>query len=660
MLSLPQSGDRPKPGQGKAAGRNADRSELYRLALEATDSGIWDLDVASNRCYFSPYCYEMLGYRQGVDECGTRDWLNLAHPEDVESICSAIKDCIDGSAQSLRLDFRVKTKEGKWRWLLCKGKAVSRDGQGKAQRVVGTVVDVSHTRMIEQMLRLEHDLLDLITATSPVGIMLVETDGHIAFLNPRVEEILGLPKNKIVLRGYDSPVWRIRADPRAGREHRDLSLQEVLSSGHPVRNACFALDRDDGERVVLSINAAFFYDPAGQPGGTVVVMEDVTEQRKHDQELAESDRLLREAQRIAQLGTYVLDLGRDRWNCSSKLVEILGLGEDYPLTLLGHFELVHPDFKRQFIDGYLASIGRPGPFEMEYKVLRVSDGEERWVAECCEACRDASGRPDRVIGTIQDITERRAAEEAIRSLNEELDRRVMERTSQLAAAKKEIESFSYSVSHDLRAPLRHINSYSAILVEEHAHVLPAEARGYLERICSASRRMGDLIDDLLTLTRVGRANMKRVTFDISNMASQVAQMLKEADPDRKAEFVIQQGLTAYGDSALVRLVLENLLGNAMKYAGQQRTARIEFGQTGSDRVNPTFFVRDDGVGFDMEYAENMFHPFQRLHGSEFEGTGIGLATVKRIIERHGGSIRAEGKVNEGATFYFRLSSVSRP
>ena len=167
-----------------------------------------------------------------------------------------------------------------------------------------------------------------------------------------------------------------------------------------------------------------------------------------------------------------------------------------------------------------------------------------------------------------------------------------------------------------------------------------EARDYLERICSASARMGNLIDDLLTLTRVGRTNMKRETFDISHLATQVAQMLREAEHGCTANFIIQEGLTAYGDSTLVRLVLENLLGNAMKYAGRHRSARIEFGQTNDDSGKPSFFVRDDGVGFDMAYADNMFHPFQRLHGSEFEGTGIGLATVKRIIERHGGIVWA--------------------
>ncbi|OGU07354.1 MAG: hypothetical protein A2075_13905 [Geobacteraceae bacterium GWC2_58_44] len=622
--------------------------------MEAADTGLWDLDVDTGNCYFSPYCFQMLGYQADELRSYPDDWLDIVHPEDVESVRRIKRECIDGSTPKFRLEFRAKTREGKWRWLLCKGKSASSDPCGKALRIVGTLVDISQPKMIEQMLRMEHNLLNLITTTSPAGILVVESDGHVAFANPRAEQILGLSKLEIMRRGYDSPVWQITTHARRRFPEPELPLRDVLQAGQTLHNICFMVSRPDGERALLSINAAPFLDMTGEVGGTVVVLEDVTEQKQHEKVLAESDRLLRETQRIAQLGSYVLDLVDDRWSCSSKLLDILGIDDSFPLNLRGHFEIVHPDFKKQFTASYLASITKLRQFEMEYKVRRYNDGEERWVAECCEMTLDETGNASRMIGTIQDITERKAAEEAIRNLNEELDRRVIERTSQLAAAKKEIESFSYSVSHDLRAPLRHINSYSAILVDDHASSLSPEARDYLERICTASSRMGNLIDDLLTLTRVGRTDMKREYFDISHMAAQVAEMLQEAEPDSGANFVIQDALVAYGDSILVRLVLENLLGNAMKYAGQRRSARIEFGQV-IEHGSPVFLVRDDGVGFDMTYADNLFRPFQRLHGAEFEGTGIGLATVKRIIERHGGSIWAEGKENEGATFYFRLT-----
>lgn len=628
------------------------REDRYWLATEAAETGIWDLNVATDECYFSRYCFATLG-EQYLDEMqGELDaMLSLIHPRDARTILRAKLACIDGTAQRLRVEFRAKGRDGQWRWLLCKGKAFSRDASGRARRIIGTVVDITETKRAEQNLRRDHDLLNLITTTSPVGILFTDGGGNVAFVNPRAEQMLGLSRDEIMRRGNDSPICLITTTP--GKPERELPLREVLETGHAL-HACFVVKRPDGERALLTIQTAPFLDAAGEVGGTVAILEDVTEQKQHEQNLADSDRLLRETQRIAQLGSYVLDLRNDSWSCSSKLLEILGIDESYPLNLRGHFDIVHPEYRKRFMASYQSAIKKASQFEMEYKIRRYDDGEERWVAECCELTRDETGSLNRMIGTIQDITERRDAEEAIRTLNEELDRRVIQRTSQLAAAKKEMESFSYSVSHDLRAPLRHINSYSAILVQEHGRKMSPQARDYLERICSASSRMGTLIDDLLRLTQVGKAEMKRELFDISDLAAQVAEMLRGTTPVDRAQFVIQPALSAHGDSTLVRLVMENLLGNSYKYSGQKDEARIEFGETTEDG-KAVFFVRDNGVGFDMAYAENMFQPFQRLHGAEFEGTGIGLATVKRIIERHGGNIWAEGKENEGATFYFSLS-----
>lgn len=628
--------------------------DRYRVATEAANAGIWDMDVAGNRCYFSPYCYEMLGYKPGQAQPRLEDWTNILHPDYMEAVRTLGDDCINGTVHKFELEFRLKTNEGKWRWFCCKGNAASRDASGKALRLAGTLIDINQAKMMEHLLRMEHELLNLITATSPVGIMFIEPDGNLAFANPRAETILGLSKREMMSRGDDSPIWSIVEHQKEAGSEKECSLGEVLKVGHCLLNACFDFNRPDGGSALLSISTAPFLDKQSKVSGTVVTLEDVTEQKRREQVMADNDRLLRETQRIAQLGSYVLDLARDRWNCSSKLEEILGMDDAFPRTLRGHIEVVHEEFQELFTESYTGAVTHGRPFEMEYKIKRCSDGAERWVAECCELSSDEAGRRLRMIGTIKDITERKAAEEAIRNLNDELDRRVIERTSQLAAAKQEIESFSYSVSHDLRAPLRHINSYSSILVEEHGSSMSEEARYYLERICTASSLMGKQIDDLLTLTRVGRAVMKRQSFSISDMASEVVDMLRDGKSAPGTDFLVQQGLSAYGDSVLVRLVLQNLLGNSVKYASMKPSPRVEFGQSVISG-RQIFFVRDNGVGFDMAYINKLFQPFQRLHGSEFEGTGIGLATVRRIIERHGGSIWAEGKENEGAVFYFTLS-----
>ncbi|ACH39144.2 sensor histidine kinase, PAS, PAS, PAS and PAS domain-containing [Citrifermentans bemidjiense Bem] len=628
--------------------------ERHRKAVEAVSAGIWDLDVATSTCFFSPFCYEMLGYRPGQSPVKLEDWSCILHPAQLEAARALKERCVEGAVENFEFEFRLKTNEGKWRWFRCEGKAAGRDASGRAIRLAGILCDINQGKMMEHLLRMEHDLLNLITATSPVGIMFIEPGGKVAFANPRAELILGQSKQEMAARNDGSPVWGITREQSQGSVAPDLSLGELLRAGDTLSNACFRFLRPDGVAALLSISTAPFLDQASKVSGTVVTLEDVSEQKQREQVMADNDRLLRETQRIAQLGSYVLDLAGDRWNCSSKLEEILGMDRTFPRTLQGHFEMVHDEYRQLFKERYLAAIGDGRPFEMEYPIRRQSDGVERWVTECCELSGVAAGKQQRMIGTIKDITERKEAEEAIRKLNDELDRRVIERTSQLAVAKQEIESFSYSVSHDLRAPLRHINSYSSILIEEHGHALPEEAHYYLERISTASSRMGKQIDDLLTLTRVGRTLMKRQTFDISLLAAEVADMLAGEEGSQPVEFLIQRGLTAFGDSVLVRLVLQNLLGNSMKYASRVPRPVIEFGQI-QGRGRQTFFVKDNGVGFDMAYVDKLFQPFQRLHGSEFEGTGIGLATVRRIIDRHGGSIWAEGMENRGATFYFTLS-----
>ncbi len=236
----------------------------------------------------------------------------------------------------------------------------------------------------------------------------------------------------------------------------------------------------------------------------------------------------------------------------------------------------------------------------------------------------------------------------------ELARVRREWANELERANKELEAFSYSVSHDLRAPLRHVDGFSQILLEDYAEKLDEPGRRYLQQVREASQQMAQLIDDLLNLSRVTRTELRREVVDLSRMAEQVVEGLTKTQPDRIVEFVIEKGLITEGDTRLLRVLLDNLLGNAWKYTGKRQKARIEFGRTMRDG-KPSFFVRDNGAGFDMAYVHKLFGVFQRLHGvSEFPGTGIGLATGQRIVHRHGGQVWAEGVVDQGATFYFTL------
>ncbi len=267
---------------------------------------------------------------------------------------------------------------------------------------------------------------------------------------------------------------------------------------------------------------------------------------------------------------------------------------------------------------------------------------------------------DKQIRLKNELARRKQVERALLKSQNELqmanvllEQRVKERTADLQASIIELESFSYSVSHDLRAPLRHINSFSTILAEEFADELPEAARLYLERIGKASTRMGALIDHLLQLSRVGRAELKLGPVDLSEMAQGIVSSLQETYPERCVQVAVDDDMTVLGDQELMTRLLENLLGNAWKYTSKKPLAHIEFGKTAL-AGQETFFVKDDGAGFDMAYKDNLFVAFQRLHSGEFEGDGIGLATAQRIVHRHGGHIWAGGGVDQGATFFFTL------
>lgn len=289
-------------------------------------------------------------------------------------------------------------------------------------------------------------------------------------------------------------------------------------------------------------------------------------------------------------------------------------------------------------------------------VVPLLQGTNLWGLLCIHQCRSPRQWQTSEIEFVQQI----AVHLGVALQQAELLTGLRKAVADLKAVNKELEAFSYSVSHDLRAPLRSIDGFSQALLEDYQEQLDAIGQDYLRRIRSATQRMGQLIDDLLALARVTRSELKLGNVDLSRLAHRICTELHQTQPDRQVEFVIQPGLVAQGDAYLVQVLLENLLNNAWKFTSKHHHARIEFGQTLHPR-GPVYFVRDDGAGFDMTYRDKLFSPFQRLHGmQEFPGNGIGLATVQRIVYRHRGQIWAEGAVEQGATFYFTLAADAEP
>lgn len=418
--------------------------------------------------------------------------------------------------------------------------------------------------------------------------------------------------------------------------------------------------RKDGRRLWCYGLSFPLKDHKGAVRGFVKLIRDDTERKKKDDLLREDEERLRLAAESTGLGTWDYDIARRTFLLSERASVLFGQAGSG-----GGFEqiirMVHPDDRERISRDFARAVaGRASEGQdMEYRIKTPEGpGPYRWVRTMARPYggAPASAAPRRILGTVIDITEERRMRAEERELNEELERKVRERTSQLQALNKELESFAYSASHDLRAPLRKISAFSEAILRSEDSVLGAADRAYFERIMAAAAKMHRLIDDMLSLMRVTRKPLERIDCDLTRIALEIVDALKKGDPGRKVEVVVAADVRAEGDGELLTIALRNLLDNAWKFTSQHAEARIEFGVKRTEGP-PVFFVKDDGAGFDMRFAHKLFGAFSRLHPEDqFAGTGVGLGIVERIVRRHRGRIWAESKVEEGAAFFFTLYS----
>ncbi|HET9122191.1 MAG TPA: ATP-binding protein, partial [Acidiferrobacteraceae bacterium] len=384
----------------------------------------------------------------------------------------------------------------------------------------------------------------------------------------------------------------------------------------------------------------------------LAIIQDLTERYAADERLAHQTAILRRQSELLHLAPALMRDLSDRITYWSHGVERLyGWREEDVLGRTSH-ELLATQFPQPLPD-IMQELRHRGHWEGEL-THRHRDGHRVTVMSYWALHRDTSGAPSAILELNNDITNLKRSQEQIRDLNATLEQRVQERTAQLEQVNQELEAFSYSVSHDLRGPLRGIDGFSQALLEDYGDSLNDEARHYLARMRQAAERMGQLIDALLKLARVTRAEMHHEQIDLAQLFHMIASDLRNQNPEHQAQFVAPARLPVQGDGALLRIVMENLLGNAWKFSARQPCSQIELGAT-QQALETVYFVRDNGVGFNMASADKLFGAFQRLHrASEFEGTGIGLVTVARIIHRHGGRVWAKSTPGQGATFYFTL------
>lgn len=512
----------------------------------------------------------------------------------------------------------------------------SKDGQPRS--ILESNRDISHRKEEEQKFR---SFLE----AAPDAVVIADEQGKMVLVNSQTEQMFGYPRGELLGQAVE---MLLPQDLRAGHFGHRAAYHE-----HPkVRSMGADLElhglRKGGAQFPVEISLS----PLKTKSGMLVSasVRDITERKRAEEALQQSDEKLRLLVRgVRDYAILMLDPEGHITTWNEGAERIKGYRPE---------EIIGQHFSKFYTPEDLAS-GKPewelkiatstGRFEEEGWRVR-KDGSLFFANVVITPLRDKGGRLRGFGKVTRDISARKMAEEELARQRNELG----QKNAQLQLANQELESFSYSVSHDLRSPLRTIDGFSHALLEDCGERLDEEGKSYLKRIRSATQRMGQLIDDLLSLSRLSRTPMHEQQLDLSALVNNIAAELQRADPERHVEVRVAAGMRASGDAGLLRIALENLLGNAWKFTSKKRDARIEFG-TETDEDGAAFFLRDDGAGFDPQYADRLFGAFQRLHAvSEFEGTGIGLATVQRIIHRHGGRIWAKSKPGQGATFYFTL------
>ncbi|MDP3626438.1 MAG: PAS domain S-box protein [Hydrogenophaga sp.] len=615
-----------------------------KQAQKMAQIGNWTLELTNGELHWSDEIFRIFEIDSAQFGASYELFLACVHPDERDEVDSAYWSSLE-TREPYAITHRLLFPDGRIKHVQehCE---TDYGPDGRALRSRGTVQDITAHVLTEQALRdseqrfrdLADNSADWIWTIDLNGFHTYSSPSTVAILGYRTEEFLKLDASTLVhpddLGLFGNTFSQARAQKTGWRnvvirwQHRDGSFRTMESSATPV------------------------LDSRGQLTGFQGVDRDITDRVQAQKALREGEERLRLALAAASQGLYDLDLTTGDAKVSPEYATMLGHD---PTTFLetnaAWRDRMHPDDQPAVYRAYQDYVaGRLPEYRVEFR-QRTRDGGWKWILSLGRIQeRAADGRPLRMMGTHTDIDAIKAAEAALWELNASLEARVAERTAELTAANHELETFAYAVSHDLRAPLRAMSGFSSALMEDHAASLPSEARAYLEQIVLAGRKMSDLVEGLLTLSRSTRGDLRMDRVDVSALAETHLAELAAAEPARRVLVEVEDGLAVRGDERMLSSVLSNLLDNAWKYTGATPQSKISVRACEVDGQHG-FCVSDNGAGFDMAHSARLFKAFQRLHRQdEFPGIGIGLATVQRIVQRHRGAITAHGVPGQGATF----------
>ncbi len=632
--------------QAEQALKDAERK--FRSLVEQSLVGIYIIDN-EKFIYVNPRFAAIFGYDE--DEfLNQLHVLDIVHPDDLELVKNNIEKRIRGEIPGVRYIFKGRKKDGTSVFIEAHG--VQAEYRGK-KVIIGALLDITDRIRNEEKLKESEARLREAQRIARIGHWEMDIASQKLRWSEEIARIHDLPESQLELNAEEVMKEFVHPDDVAMlRRHMD----DVLS-GEGFRPIEFRIRTRNGTEKIISLQGKVIRDKQGKPVRVVGTLQDVTVLKLTELALQEKNQFYEAVIEKAAEGICVFEFDQESgdvefnvWN--RRLAEITGYN-------VGEIE-GQEWYKKLFPDEHAKDV-------VLERLRRLRSGEELVNAECDIRRKDGDYRAvsistslittrgrQQILAMIHDRTEEKRAQSELERLNAELEQRVQERTAQLRALNRELEAFSYSVSHDLKSPLRAIDGFSQALLEDYPEQLDETGRMYLNRMRAACVRMGSLIEDLLRLSRITRADLNLQKVDLSHIARQIARELQRSDPERDVIFEIADGAVAVGDEQLLRIAMENLISNSWKFTRNTAKAKIEFGyrQEGRETV---FYVKDNGAGFDMRYVHKLFGAFQRLHSpSEFEGSGVGLATVQRIIHRHGGRIWAEGRPGKGATFYFTI------